>query len=97
MYFEGGRHDTPIYKLEDLSVGNVIKGPAMLADGTQTIVVTPTANALVTETHVIIDIVDASKDGTHDTSEVDPIMLSIFGHRFMAIAEQMGRALQKTR
>ena len=28
--------------------------------------------------------------------DVDPIMLSIFGHRFMAIAEQMGRALQKT-
>jgi 5-oxoprolinase (ATP-hydrolysing) len=31
-----------------------------------------------------------------DTAEVDPIMLSIFAHRFMAIAEQMGRALQKT-
>jgi 5-oxoprolinase (ATP-hydrolysing) len=31
-----------------------------------------------------------------DTKEVDPIMLSIFAHRFMAIAEQMGRALQKT-
>ena len=30
------------------------------------------------------------------TKEVDPIMLSIFAHRFMAIAEQMGRALQKT-
>jgi len=30
------------------------------------------------------------------TNEVDPIMLSIFAHRFMAIAEQMGRALQKT-
>jgi len=28
--------------------------------------------------------------------EVDPIVLSIFGHRFMAIAEQMGNALQKT-
>jgi 5-oxoprolinase (ATP-hydrolysing) len=28
--------------------------------------------------------------------EVDPILLSIFAHRFMAIAEQMGRALQKT-
>ena len=28
--------------------------------------------------------------------EVDPIALSVFGHRFMAIAEQMGRALQKT-
>ena len=30
------------------------------------------------------------------TDDVDPIMLSIFAHRFMAIAEQMGRALQKT-
>ncbi|KAK0385016.1 hypothetical protein NLU13_7494 [Sarocladium strictum] len=96
VYFEGGRQDTPVYKLEDLSVGDVIKGPAMLADGTQTIVVTPTASALITETHVIIDIVDDRKDESHDTSEVDPIMLSIFGHRFMAIAEQMGRALQKT-
>jgi 5-oxoprolinase (ATP-hydrolysing) len=31
-----------------------------------------------------------------NAKEVDPIMLSIFAHRFMAIAEQMGRALQKT-
>jgi 5-oxoprolinase (ATP-hydrolysing) len=27
---------------------------------------------------------------------VDLIQLSIFGHRFMSIAEQMGRALQRT-
>lgn len=33
---------------------------------------------------------------THSTNTVDPIVLSIFSHRFMAIAEQMGRALQKT-
>ncbi|KAK3941221.1 Hydantoinase B/oxoprolinase-domain-containing protein [Diplogelasinospora grovesii] len=100
VYFEGGRLDTPIYKLSDLAVGDVIKGPAMLADGTQTIVVTPRSTALVLETHVIIDI---QKDGGDKESqkpsgerEVDPIVLSIFGHRFMAIAEQMGRALQKT-
>lgn len=31
-----------------------------------------------------------------DTKSVDPITLSIFGHRFMGIAEQMGRTLQKT-
>jgi 5-oxoprolinase (ATP-hydrolysing) len=30
------------------------------------------------------------------TKSVDPILLSVFSHRFMAIAEQMGRALQKT-
>jgi 5-oxoprolinase (ATP-hydrolysing) len=26
----------------------------------------------------------------------DPVQLSIFGHRFMGIAEQMGRTLQRT-
>ena len=56
IYFDGGRQDTPVYKLEDLSVGDRIKGPAILADGTQTIVVTPGASALVIETHVVINI-----------------------------------------
>lgn len=62
VYFEGGRLKTPIYKLGHLSVGEVVKGPAMLADGTQTIVVTPNATALVLETHVVIDIPEAEKD-----------------------------------
>lgn len=99
IYFEGGRVDTPVYKLEDLQEGDVVAGPAMLADGTQTIVVTPRAKALVTKSHVIMDV---AREGPKDTAqasgerEPDPIMLSIFGHRFMAIAEQMGRALQKT-
>ncbi|KAI1208675.1 Hydantoinase B/oxoprolinase-domain-containing protein [Annulohypoxylon truncatum] len=100
VYFEGGRLETPIYKLEDLSVGDEINGPAMLADGTQTIVVTPKAKALILETHVVIDLEKDNKDDSHKNEsserEADPIMLSIFGHRFMAIAEQMGRALQKT-
>ncbi|KAG6035069.1 hypothetical protein E4U41_006262 [Claviceps citrina] len=102
VYFEGGRRQTPVYKLEGFEAGTVIKGPAMLADGTQTIVVPPRTEALITETHVILDNKkeDDKKEGYHQQEktnrEVDPIMLSIFGHRFMAIAEQMGRALQKT-
>ena len=117
VYFEGGRQDTPIYKIEELEVGDKIRGPAILADGTQTIVITPSASALIIDTHVVINIGEdelkekylqffitsrlpsltinsLSKPDT--TKEVDPIMLSIFAHRFMAIAEQMGRALQKT-
>ncbi|KAK7419348.1 hypothetical protein QQZ08_010881 [Neonectria magnoliae] len=100
VYFEGGRKETPIYKLEDLNVGDTVRGPTMLADGTQTIVVTPKATALILKTHVVIDLdKTGAKDESHHSQndrEVDPIMLSIFGHRFMAIAEQMGRALQKT-
>ncbi len=56
VYFEDGRRETPVYKLADLAVGDEIQGPAMLADGTQTIVVTPKAKALILDTHVIIDL-----------------------------------------
>ena len=56
VYFEGGRRDTATYKLEHLDTGDVISGPAMLADGTQTIVVAPRSTALVLDTHVIIDV-----------------------------------------
>ncbi|KAJ5341618.1 hypothetical protein N7541_010742 [Penicillium brevicompactum] len=97
VYFEGGRHDTPIYRLGDLSIDERLEGPAILADDTQTIVVTPGASALLTKTHVVISIGDA--EASHQktsTQDVDPILLSVFSHRFMAIAEQMGRALQKT-
>ncbi|EXJ60174.1 5-oxoprolinase (ATP-hydrolysing) [Cladophialophora yegresii CBS 114405] len=96
VYFEGGRQDTRIYKLEDLEVGSRVAGPAIIADGTQTIVVTPGASALVIETHVMINIGEEGTSKKANAEEVDPILLSIFAHRFMAIAEQMGRALQKT-
>lgn len=97
VYFENERLKTDIYKLEHISTGEMIQGPAVLADGTQTVVVPPIATAILLETHVIINIngnTDQS-EGTNPTS-ADPILLSIFSHRFMAIAEQMGRALQKT-
>ncbi|ETI25000.1 hypothetical protein G647_04370 [Cladophialophora carrionii CBS 160.54] len=96
VYFEGGRQDTRIYKLEDLEVGARVAGPAIIADGMQTIIVTPGASALVIETHVVINIGEEGTSKKANAEEVDPILLSIFAHRFMAIAEQMGRALQKT-
>jgi 5-oxoprolinase (ATP-hydrolysing) len=97
VYFEGGRRDTPIYKLGDLKVDDHVKGPAILADNTQTLIVPPGTAALITETHVIINIGESeAQDAKPSLDSVDPIMLSIFAHRFMAIAEQMGRALQKT-
>ncbi|KAJ5084303.1 hypothetical protein NUU61_008882 [Penicillium alfredii] len=97
VYFEGGRHETPIYKLDDLKIDDRVRGPAILADDTQTIVVTPAASALLTKSHVVINIGESDASPPKiSTDTVDPILLSVFSHRFMAIAEQMGRALQKT-
>lgn len=97
VYFEGGRRETPIYRLDDLQIDDRVKGPAILADDTQTIVVTPGASALLTKTHVVITVGESDTSTAQTSIEtVDPILLSVFSHRFMAIAEQMGRALQKT-
>ena len=96
VYFEGGRQSTSIYKLESLSIGDRIPGPSIIADGTQTIIIPPSSSATIIATHVVINIGDESSNKKANATEMDPILLSIFAHRFMAIAEQMGRALQKT-
>ncbi|EEP76047.1 5-oxoprolinase [Uncinocarpus reesii 1704] len=97
VYFEGGRRQTPIFKLEALEVNDRVCGPAILADGTQTLVITPGATALILKTHVVINIGSSEgADSKSSATQLDPILLSVFSHRFMAIAEQMGRALQKT-
>ena len=54
--FNKQRQDTPIYKLEDLEVGDRIRGPAILADGTQSIVITPNTTGLIIKTHVVLNV-----------------------------------------
>lgn len=99
-YFNGhGRIDTPVYLLDKLDKNARVQGPAVIIDKTQTIVVVPGAVANILETCIVIDLKETDKgsvDAGSMTSQIDPIRLSIFGHRFMSIAEQMGRTLQKT-
>ncbi|KAJ5917727.1 hypothetical protein N7454_010102 [Penicillium verhagenii] len=98
-YFDGNssRTETPVYLLDQLEKHSRIFGPAVIIDQTQTIVVAPNAIANLLETCIVIDLKDKSTSHTEQAaSEIDPIRLTIFGHRFMSIAEQMGRTLQKT-
>lgn len=99
-YFDGqsSRIDTPVYVLGELEKNSRVHGPAVIIDKTQTIVVAPNAVAHLLDTCIVIDLKDepTSSPGTAVSSEIDPIRLTIFGHRFMSIAEQMGRTLQKT-
>lgn len=89
--------DTDIYALNSLSKGSEVYGPAIIIDQTQTMVVVPGATAKILSSHVVIDMPDTKKHvGEIDLSTVDPIKLSVFSHRFMSIAEQMGLTLQKT-
>lgn len=97
VYFaETGKVETPVFLLGHLKPGDKIAGPAMIIDNTQTIVVEPIANAVILNKHVILHIAPKTQKVAGMMDQVDPIRLSIFGHRFMSVAEQMGRMFQKT-
>lgn len=97
VYFANkGWLDSKIYSIKDLSRGQSVQGPAMIIDNTQTIVVDPNATASILTNHIVIDL-DQDLSKTHvNAHTIDPVQLSVFGHRFMSIAEQMGQTLQKT-
>ncbi|AET40439.1 5-oxoprolinase Ecym_6035 [Eremothecium cymbalariae DBVPG len=96
VYFEGGRIKTPVYRIDDLLVGSVVKGPAILADGTQTNIIPPNAETTILNSHIYVEISSKINENIGSSDRIDPVLLSIFSHRFMDIAEQMGIQLKKT-
>lgn len=97
VYFENGRLKTKVYQMSDLKPGNIISGPALIINNTTTIVVEPFCNSFIYPDHIEIEISNnASGKNNIDDETCDPIQLSIFSHRFMSIAEQMGRTLKQT-
>ncbi|KAJ5757391.1 uncharacterized protein N7511_006085 [Penicillium nucicola] len=96
VYFEQeGWTDVGLFSLKSLSPGTRIKGPAMIIDKTQTIIVDPLSEASILSEHVVIDVTGTEKPEV-SIDVVDPVQLSVFGHRFMSVAEQMGQTMQKT-
>ena len=100
----GGRaYDAvPVYFRESLAPGTELRGPAIIAEATGTIVLEPDF------------VLHAAEDGllrvVHDTSAAvlqpstaearagapDPVRLELYANRFMSIAEQMGGTLRQT-
>lgn len=99
VYIDGQWSDVRVYHLENIPKGSMIEGPAMVIDQTQTILVEPNFHAYVISNHVVLE---RTEDRTHSDEEItagsniNPIQLSVFAHRFMGIAEQMGNTLQRT-
>lgn len=98
VYFENGWVEAaPVYHLQDLLAGQSLPGPAIVMNGTCTCILEPRSTAVVTgEGDLRIDIETIEAEVPEDVSHADPIQLSVFSNRFMSIAEQMGRTLQRT-
>ncbi|KAL9431743.1 hypothetical protein AB3S75_026857 [Citrus x aurantiifolia] len=96
VYFNGW-HDAPLYKLENLGYGHVMPGPAIIMNGNSTVIVEPNCKAMITKYgNIKIEIESILSTINIAENIADVVQLSIFNHRFMGIAEQMGRTLQRT-
>lgn len=81
----------------DLRSGHVLQGPLILIDKLSTILIEPHCCAEVTRAGDLVIHVGADASLVKEIDDhLDAVQLSIFSHRFMSIAEQMGRILQRT-
>ncbi|HWU88791.1 MAG TPA: hydantoinase B/oxoprolinase family protein, partial [Kofleriaceae bacterium] len=96
--FSGGRwHDTRLHRRADLRPGDLLRGPAIIAEPHQTTVVEPGWQAEVApEGHLVLSRALPRPERRAVGTAADPVMLEVFGNLFMSIAEQMGLRLQST-
>ena len=82
---------------EQTQPGQIIDGPAIIAEKNATTVVEPGWRARVTELdHLVLERVQPREARKAIGTTVDPVMLEVFNNLFMNIAEQMGLQLQNT-
>ena len=90
-------HQTRLYRREDMRPGDVVHGPAIVAEKNATNIVEPGWSAEVTALdHLVMTRTQARPVRRAIGTEADPVMLEVFNNLFMSIAEQMGLRLQNT-
>jgi 5-oxoprolinase (ATP-hydrolysing) len=90
-------HRAAVYDRARLRPGDTLDGPAMVIEANATTIVEPGWRAQVDARRNLVLLRTAARPGRAVVAaQADPVMLEVFNHLFMAIAEQMGTALQNT-
>jgi 5-oxoprolinase (ATP-hydrolysing) len=91
------RSGEDLYDRASLSPGDAVAGPALIIDPSQTTVVEPGWRAEVdARGNLILTRASPRSSAPAMGTKVDPVQLEVMGNLFMAIAEEMGVALQST-
>ena len=97
MTTHGKSHRTPVYDREALTRAAVVDGPVIIKETTATTVVEPGWRASVdARSNLILERISPLPSLAAVSTDVNPIMLEVFNNVFMAVAEEMGLALQNT-
>jgi len=93
----GQVQSAPVFDREALVLGTEVKGPAIIREATGTTIVEPGWRATVdAHLNLILDRIEALPARRAIGTKADPVMLEVFNNLFMAVAEEMGFALQNT-
>ncbi len=101
--FDGRSRKAEVHDRETLCPGDVVKGPAIIAEPLSTIVIHPDWSAYVLEDRTLLIRSDDPRDAAPDPTVVarstsdkrlDPISLEVLNNAFAGIADQMGQMLR---
>ncbi|MGH7036437.1 MAG: hydantoinase B/oxoprolinase family protein, partial [Stellaceae bacterium] len=97
LWSDGALAQAPIYDRDRMKPGQTVTGPALIREATATTVVDAGWRATLDERrYLAMERVTPLPRRAAIGTAVDPVMLEVFNNLFMAIAEQMGTALQNT-
>ena len=97
MFSNNAYHATPVYQRDELAIGQIIQGAAIIIEATATTIIEPDWQAQVSaQGNLILTRRCPAERQVAIGTTVDPVMLEIFNKLFMSIAEQMGFVLQNT-
>jgi len=97
MYVNNSEINTPIYKRDELIIGQNILGPAIIVEATGTNVIDDGWSGTLDKYYnLILSRVEEKKLQKGIGTSVDVVMLEVFNNLFMNIAEQMGATLANT-
>jgi 5-oxoprolinase (ATP-hydrolysing) len=86
----------PVWRREDLPAGRIVEGPALILDAVATVVVEADFQAVAdAEGQLVLEPTKALASGPAPVTS-EPVLLELFHHAFMAVAEHMGKVLQRT-
>ncbi|MCI0794760.1 MAG: hydantoinase B/oxoprolinase family protein [Chloroflexi bacterium] len=99
--FLGEWRDVPVFRMNDLSSGQSMSGPAILESDYTTILVQPGDRATVDrfggiKLHVAQDRPDTGASATLAADQPDPITLAVIEHRLESIALEMTEVMLRT-
>ena len=96
-WMAGAERATPVFERADLPIGAMIAGPAIIREATGTTIVEPGWRARVDDRlNLILTRIEPLAPRHAAGTKADPVMLEVFNNLFMAVAEEMGFALQNT-